>query len=122
MPKPDFTLYRERLLALRARLQGESTQMEDDALKDHSKTTSIPTDIEELGSDNADQELTLNVLGSERNTLAQIEAAIERIENGSYGECDQCGAKIPTSRLQAIPYAAQCVGCASQQEDHEALK
>jgi DnaK suppressor protein len=117
MPKPDFTLYRERLLALRARIQGESTQMEDDALKDHSKTTSIPTDIEELGSDNADQELTLSLLGSEEDALEQIEAAIERIENGSYGECETCGLKIPKSRLEAIPYAAQCVRCASQREE-----
>ena len=44
---------------LAGKTQGDSTQMEDDALKDHSKTTSIPTDMAELGSDNADQELTL---------------------------------------------------------------
>ncbi len=93
------------------------TQMEDDSLKDHSKTTNIPTDMEELGSDNADQELTLSLLESEEDALDQIEAAIERIENGSYGECDTCGVKIPMSRLEAIPYAAQCVRCASQQKE-----
>ena len=116
----DFTPHLEKLLALRARLQGDTTQMEDDSLKDHSKTTSIPTDMEELGSDNADQELTLSLLGSEGDALDQIEAAIERIENGSYGRCETCGVKIPQSRLEAIPYAAQCVQCALQQEEgHE---
>jgi outer membrane receptor for ferrienterochelin and colicin len=75
MTNTDLTFYRERLLALRARLQGDSTQMEDDALKDHSKTTSIPTDMEELGSDNADQELTFSLLRNEEDTLDQIEAA-----------------------------------------------
>ena len=64
MTKPDFTLHRERLLALRARLQGEMPQMEDDALNDHSRTTSEPTDMEELGSGSADQELTLSLLGN----------------------------------------------------------
>ncbi len=121
MTKTDLTLQRARLLALRASLLGDMTQMEDDSLKDHSKTTSIPTDMEELGSDNADQELTLSLLGSEEDALDQIEAAIERIENGSYGECETCGVKIPKSRLEAIPYAAKCVRCASQQEDHGPL-
>ena len=121
MAKLDFTLHRERLLALRARLQGDMTQMEDNALnKDHSKTTSMPTDQAELGTGNFDQELTLRVLGSEEDALEQIEAAIERIEDGSYGLCEVCGVKIPKSRLEAIPYAAQCVRCTSQQEEgHE---
>jgi DnaK suppressor protein len=93
--------------------------MSDNALnKDHNVTTSIPTDMEELGSDNADQELTLSLLGSDQDALDQIEAALQRIEDGSYGQCEECGAKIPKSRLEAIPYAAQCVRCASQQEDH----
>ena len=118
MTKIDLTLYREKLLALRASLLGDMTQMEDDSLKDHSKTTSIPTDIEELGSDNADQELTLSLLGSEEDALDQIEAALQRIDDGSYGECETCGVKIPQSRLEAIPYVAQCVRCASQQEGH----
>jgi DnaK suppressor protein len=118
MTKTDLMLQRERLLALRARLQDDTTQMEDNALnKDHNMTTSIPTDMEELGSDNADQELTLSLLGSEKDALDQIEAAIERIENGSYGDCETCGAKIPKSRLEAIPYASQCVRCASQREE-----
>lgn len=117
MTKPDFTPHREELLALRARLRGDTAQMEDDALKDHGKTTSIPTDMAELGSDNADQELTFSLLGSDKDTLDQIEAAIQRIEDGSYGRCDECGEQIPKARLDAIPYAAECVRCASQQEE-----
>jgi DnaK suppressor protein len=118
MTKPDFTLHRERLLALRARLQGDMTQMEDNALnKDHNNTTSMPNHMAELGSGNFDQELTLSLLGGEKEALDQIQAAIERIEDGSYGQCEECGVKIPASRLDAIPYAAQCVRCASQREE-----
>jgi DnaK suppressor protein len=117
MTNTDLMLQRERLLALRARLLGDVTQMEDNALnKDHSKTTSMPTSMAELGSDNFDQELTLRLLGSEESALDQVEAAIGRIDDGSYGQCDKCGVKIPASRLAAIPYAAQCVRCASQHE------
>jgi len=118
MTNTDLMLQRERLLALRASLLGDMTQMEDDSLKDHSKTSSIPTDMEELGSDNADQELTLSLLGGEEDALDQIEAALQRIEDGSYGQCEECGEQIPKSRLEAIPYTAQCVRCASQQENH----
>jgi DnaK suppressor protein len=119
MTKTDLTLQRERLLALRARLRGDMTQMSDNALnKDHSKTTSMPNNMAELASGNFDQEFTLSLMGNEEDALGQIEAAIERIENGSYGECETCGGKIPKSRLDAIPYAAQCVRCASQKEDH----
>ncbi len=122
MTNINLTHQRERLLALRARLQGDVTQMEDNALnKDHSKTTSMPNHMAELGSDNADQELTLSLLGSEEDALDQIEAAIERIEDGSYGQCDTCGAKIPKSRLEAIPYAVKCVRCASQKESQGPL-
>ena len=65
------------------------THMEDDSLKDHAKTISIPTDKEELGSDNADQELTLTLFESDEEILDQVEAAIHRIEDGYYGRCDE---------------------------------
>jgi DnaK suppressor protein len=92
--------------------------MADNALnKDQTKTTSMPTSMAELGSDNFDQELTLSLLGSEKDALDQIEAAIERIDDGSYGRCETCDGKIPKARLEAIPYAAQCVRCASKQEE-----
>ena len=118
MTEPDLTLHRERLLALRARLQGDMTQMEDNALnKDLSKTTRMPNDMAELGSGNFDQEFTLSLLGNEKDALDQIDAALKRIHDGSFGRCELCNAVIPKVRLQAIPYAALCVGCASQQED-----
>jgi DnaK suppressor protein len=93
-------------------------QMEDNALnQDHSRTTSMPNDMAELGTGNFDQELTLSLLGSEKDALDQIDGALKRIEDGSYGECEACGGKIPKSRLDAIPSAALCVRCASQQEE-----
>ena len=118
MEKTDLTLQRQRLLALRARLQGDMTQMEDNALNgNHNKTTSMPNHMAELGSDNFDTELTLSLLGNEKVVLGEIEAAIGRIEDGSYGQCETCGVKIPKARLEALPYAALCVQCASQQEE-----
>ena len=83
-------------MALRARLLGDMTQMEDNALnKDHSRSTSMPTNMAELGSDNADQELTLRLLGSEEDALDQIDGALKRIDDNSYGRCERCEGKIP---------------------------
>jgi len=46
----------------------------------------------------------------------QIEAALERLEDSSYGICVACGSKIPKARLNAIPYTPNCVRCASELE------
>jgi DnaK suppressor protein len=90
--------------------------MADNALNNEQTTASIPTDEAEIGSGNYDQQLTLSLLGSEKDALEQIEAAIERIGTGSFGRCAECGVKIPEARLEAIPYAALCIRCASQRE------
>ena len=80
MTNTDFTLHREKLLALRTRLQGDMTQMADHALnKDHNKTTSMPNHMAELGSDNADQELTLSFLEMRRMPSTKS----KRLSNGS---------------------------------------
>ena len=120
MTNTDLRLQRKRLLALRARLQGDTTQMEDNALnKANNMVTSMPNHMAELGSGNFDQEFTLRVLGSEEDVLKEIEAAIVRIDDGSFGWCKQCGKKIPKTRLDAIPYATKCVQCASHQEEDQ---
>ena len=94
------------------------TQMADNALnQDRSRTTSMPNHMAELGSGNFDQELTLSLLGTEKNALDQIDGALKRIEDGTFGQCEACGMKIPKPRLEAIPYAALCVQCASKQEE-----
>jgi RNA polymerase-binding protein DksA len=46
--------------------------------------------------------------------ISQINAALARIEEGTYGECATCGEPVGEKRLEAIPHAAQCIGCASK--------
>lgn len=106
---------RAKLLLLRARLLGDMSQMADTALKDV-ETVRMPSDMADVGTEAFDQELTLDLLGNTKEVLEQIEAALLRIEDGSYGQCESCGHSIPRARLDAIPYAALCVKCASKQE------
>jgi RNA polymerase-binding protein DksA len=121
MNKSELKLYKERLLMLRARLRGDVSQMADAALK-KSRTeangdlSSMPIHMADIGSDNFEQEFTLSLMQSEEDTLDRIEAALERIEEGTYGQCEECGVRIPKTRLNAIPYAGLCVKCASREE------
>jgi DnaK suppressor protein len=121
LTKLELKAYRERLLGLRARLRGDVTQMAESALKKNrtegtGDLSSMPIHMADLGSDNFEQEFTLSLMETEEGTLERIESALERIEEGSYGVCEECGLKIPKKRLNAIPFAVMCVKCASQYE------
>lgn len=121
MKKDDMATYKEQLLALRARLRGDVSQMADAALN-RSRTegngdlSSMPIHMADIGSDNFEQEFTLSLMQNEEDTLDQIEQSLERIEEGSYGQCEECGGRIPKQRLNAIPYASFCVKCAHKLE------
>ena len=121
MNRAELNVYKERLMLLRARLRGDVTQLADAALKKNRSDSNgdlsrMPIHMADIGSDNFEQEFTLSLMENEGAALEKIEASLERIEDGSYGACDECGARIPKNRLNAIPYATLCVKCASQQE------
>jgi DnaK suppressor protein len=121
MKKAEIKVYKERLLALRSRLRGDVSQMADAALRKNrmdggGEISSMPIHMADLGSDNFEQEFTLSLMENEEETLDLIELALERIEEGSFGQCDECGSKIPKARLNALPYAPLCVKCAGQME------
>lgn len=121
MTKDDMQVFKDQLLLLRVRLRGDVTKLADAALK-KSRTeangdlSSMPIHMADIGSDNFEQEFTLSLMESEGVTLTQIESSLERIEEGLYGQCEECGARIPKNRLKAIPYAMLCIRCAEQQE------
>ncbi len=121
MKRTEMKPYKERLLELRVRLRGDVNQMADAALKKsrseaNGDLSSMPIHMADIGSDNFEQEFTLSLMQSEEETLGLVESALERIEEGAYGQCEECGVKIPKTRLNAIPYAGLCIKCASQQE------
>lgn len=120
MKKEEMKVYRERLLALRSRLRGDVNQLADAALKkngsDGGNLSSMPIHMADIGSDNFEQEFSLTLMQTEESTLDAIELALERIEDGKYGICEECEVKIPKARLNAIPYTTVCVKCAQLHE------
>lgn len=61
-------------------------------------------------------ELDSQLATVESRELAAIDAALERIRDGSYGVCDTCDKPIPVARLQALPYATRCINCQREEE------
>jgi len=117
--KSETRVYKEQLLFLRARLRGDVSTMADAALKKTrseagGELSSMPIHMADVGSDNFEQEFTLSLMESGEETLEQIEAALERIEDGVYGSCEECAGVIPKTRLNAIPYTPFCVKCAEK--------
>lgn len=70
----------------------------------------------DAGTDTYDCDFALSLLSQENNSLKQIQDALKRIENDTYGICEDCGKKIPKLRLEALPFARRTVDC---QEKHE---
>jgi DnaK suppressor protein len=70
----------------------------------------------DVGSDNFEQEFTLELLDSERKVIIEINDALKRIDEGTYGICEGTGKPIERGRLEAIPWARYSVEYASQKE------
>ena len=68
-------------------------------------------DRTDLSWDYTSRDRKLALLSIEKKTLTQIEEAMQRLENGMYGKCVQCGEAIDPERLEVLPYATHCFYC-----------
>jgi DnaK suppressor protein len=117
MKKATLDLYKQRLLALQSRLRGDVSQLADSALKASSgDLSSMPIHMADVGSDNYEQDFTLSLMENEQVALEAIADALERIQDGSYGSCVECGKTIPKARLDVLPYTPMCIACATKLE------
>jgi DnaK suppressor protein len=106
--------YQAILLAKRDEILGNVSIMEHETLqRERSDLSNMPIHMADAGTDNYEIENTLGLMDSERKLLGQIDEALQRIEDGTYGVCAGDGHTIPRQRLDAIPWAKFCVGCAS---------
>jgi len=110
----EIRKFQALLMEKRNNLLGNVSSMEDDALREQrSDLSNTPIHMADLGSDSFEQEFTLELMDSERKLISEIDDALKRIENGTYGICEIGGEMIPKQRLNAIPWARCCINCAS---------
>lgn len=118
MTRKELNVFKKQLLSEKVLLlQGISTKMKG------SPKTGDPEggDVCDIASSDRERELTLRLSERGREKLKQIEEALERIEDGSFGTCEQCEAKIPKGRLKVMPFSTTCVACKSKLEKHRKL-
>jgi DnaK suppressor protein len=76
-------------------------------------------DILDSVSEERTRELDMILTDREKRKLAQIDDAIDRIDENTYGLCEECGVKIPKARLRVLPFAKYCVECQEKTEREE---
>jgi len=121
LSKAELRKFSELLLTKRRDLLGDLTGIEAEALRrDRSNVSSdlstLPTHPADVGSDNYEQEFTLGLLESERSLLKEIDEALVRIDENTYGLCLGTGQPIGKPRLTARPWARYCIDYARQIE------
>jgi len=113
MERKEQAGFKLQLLALRNRLLRDVDSAEQALREDVVK----PGEISSVRTHPADQDVEgldaeIAIAQNEEVLLEQVEAALERIEAGTYGACQQCGRTIGAQRLQAVPYTTDCIDCA----------
>lgn len=110
---------RQRLLDLRDSLVDSMSGMTRDTIRnapEGSEASGSGQHQGDAGSDAYDRDFALSVLAKEQDALYEIEQALRRIQAGTYGVCEISSHKIPTARLEAIPFARLTVECQAQWE------
>jgi len=105
--------FKALLLAKQNEILNNIICMEDETLrKPRTDLSNLPIHMADVGTDSFEVENTLGLMDSERRLLLEIEDALGRIDDGTYGICEGDGSPIPKARLRAIPWARYCVACA----------
>lgn len=127
LSKKKLRSFEKRLRAQLQELRGDLGGTHDlgterslrDSVKELSAYDNHPAD---LGSETYEQEKDLGLANAFRVRQAEIEDALERINNGNYGVCRDCGRPIDEERLEALPYAATCIDCQRETENSQDLR
>ncbi|MEX0713366.1 MAG: TraR/DksA family transcriptional regulator [Pirellulales bacterium] len=117
MRKANVTRFKNELLGMRNRLTGEVHRLIEAVparIQGAGELSHVPTHNADRDSEGLENELIL--IHNEENLLGEVDAALNRIEGGSFGSCLHCGQLIPEARLTALPYTALCIHCAQQEQ------
>lgn len=121
MPKKALKKYKELLLKERVKIGGGITHITEEALKTSQRDASgdlsgYSFHMADIATDNYEREFSLGRASDEQDIIYAIDEALKRIEDGTYGNCPQCGRQIPKKRLDAIPHTELCIACQAKNE------
>ena len=114
LTRGELKKFKTMLLKKRKELLHDVTCMEIEALfEERGDLSHTPIHMADLGTDSYEQEFVLGLMDSERKLIAEIDEALNRIKNDTYGICEVDGEPIPKLRLEAIPWIRCCLVCAN---------
>jgi DnaK suppressor protein len=112
----------ERFVQVREKLIAQKREILQKIGKRKDITSSQGGDFMDVATDNLEHELNYIFEEREREKLLNIDNALNRIKEGNYGECDECGDDIDVERLLALPFTRLCLDCKSKQERQRKLR
>eukprot|EP01029_Cantina_marsupialis_P026797 TRINITY_DN72900_c0_g2_i1.p1 TRINITY_DN72900_c0_g2~~TRINITY_DN72900_c0_g2_i1.p1 ORF type:complete len:127 (-),score=9.90 TRINITY_DN72900_c0_g2_i1:52-432(-) len=121
MPRRTY-MEQKDLDHFRTLLQGmldEAQQKGDATLDDLTDNSEMFADPADRATAESDRAFTLRIRDRERKLIKKIRSAITRLDEGSFGVCDECGEDIGIARLEARPVTKLCINCKSKQEEDE---
>ena len=117
LTRKDLNQYRKLLLEKRQEIIGDVESLQTEAKNNNGGNLShMPVHMADVGSDNYEQEFTLGLVESERKLLGEINEALARMENRTYGVCLERGVPIGRPRLDAKPWAKYCIEAVRERE------
>jgi RNA polymerase-binding transcription factor DksA len=126
MNRAQTNEYRERLRALAVRLGGTVARLEEGVRtptggQSAGGLSNAPLHLGDVGTDAFNQELDATLLENEAYIQDEVAGALDRLNRGTYGRCENCGRDIMRERLDALPYTRYCTRCASQLQSGRAV-
>ncbi len=113
LTKKEVRAFKDMLIAMRERLTEQVATLRNESL-----TRDDEVNAEEDGSDAFERLFSLERAGTEQEMVFEIDEALRRMTEGSYGGCGTCEKIIERARLKALPFVKNCIGCQSELEDN----
>ncbi len=121
MPKSELKIYKELLVKERVKVGGGLSHIAETTLNKSARDASgdlsgYSYHMADMASDDYERDFNLGRATDEQKILYAIDEALKRAEDGSYGNCLQCGKAIPKKRLKALPHTELCIDCQKSSE------
>ena len=119
--KKELLEFKKLVLKKKEEMLDDIKHISDDTLKKSQKEASgdisgYTYHMADVATDSYDREFSLGLASSERNFIYELDDTLKRIEEGTFGICQNCKALISKGRLKAVPYARNCVKCQEKKE------
>ena len=116
----DTSRFRDLLVEERERVAAAIENLQEDHKGSLSEETGedavFDNHLGDTATETYDRELDYTLEENSEHVLADIDAALKRIEDGTFGTCTSCGKHIPEERLEARPWATLCIDCQRERE------